>query len=178
VNYSKAIEPHIWRFFRVGGFDQVRIDRASDITSLKALDQKLWAALACPTRGIEFDERTLDLIDSDHDGRIRAPEMLEAIDWTISILKDKKYLENTGDSLPLGAIDDTSERGEAIRKSAKSILNMLGKTDLDEISLQDSLDVERIYSATPFNGDGIIPASSARDEKIQAALEDIMNCLG
>ncbi|HYK80087.1 MAG TPA: hypothetical protein VEU95_10675 [Micropepsaceae bacterium] len=178
MNYSKAIEPHIWRFFRVGGFDQVRIDRASDIASLKALDQKLWAALACPTRGIEFDERTLDLIDSDHDGRIRAPEMLEAIDWTISILKDQKYLENPGDSLPLGAIDDTSERGEAIRKSAKSILNMLGKTDLEEISLQDSLDVERIYSATPFNGDGIIPASSARDAKIQAALEDIMNCLG
>ena len=45
---------HIWRFFRAGGFDQVRIDRGSDIANLKSLDQKLWAALACPTRGVEF----------------------------------------------------------------------------------------------------------------------------
>jgi hypothetical protein len=55
---------YVWRFFRAGGFDQVRIDRGSDITNLKSLDQKLWAALACPTRGVEFDERTLGLIDA------------------------------------------------------------------------------------------------------------------
>jgi hypothetical protein len=79
---------HVWRFFRAGGFDQVRIDAGTDVAHLAALDQKLWVALACPTRGIQFDERTLDLIDTDRDGRIRAPEMLAAVEWTTAALKD------------------------------------------------------------------------------------------
>jgi hypothetical protein len=70
--------PHVWRFFRAGGFDQVRLESGRDVAALAELDQKLWVALACPTRGIEFDTRTLDLIDADHDGRIRAPEILES----------------------------------------------------------------------------------------------------
>ena len=56
---------HTWNFFRAGGFDQVQIDTGADLLALKELDQKLWVALSCPTRGIEFDTKTLDLIDSD-----------------------------------------------------------------------------------------------------------------
>ena len=55
---------HTWRFFRAGGFDQVRLDNGSDLASLEDLDQKLWVALACPTTGLEFDSRTLNLIDT------------------------------------------------------------------------------------------------------------------
>ena len=36
---------HTWRFFRIGGFDQVSIETGADLLSLKELDQKLWAAL-------------------------------------------------------------------------------------------------------------------------------------
>lgn len=75
----KAGNRHVWRFFRAGGFDQVRVDNGSDVAALETLDQKLWVALARPTRGIEFNERTLDIIDSGHDGRIRAPEILDAV---------------------------------------------------------------------------------------------------
>ncbi len=64
---------HIWKFFRAGGFDQVRLDTGADLLSLNELDQKLWVALACPTTGLEFDADTLALIDTDQDGRIRAP---------------------------------------------------------------------------------------------------------
>ena len=69
---------HHWRFFRAGGFDQVKLERGADLLNLDQLDQKLWVALACPTRGIEFDIKTLDLIDTDKDGRIRAPEIIAA----------------------------------------------------------------------------------------------------
>ncbi len=72
---------HTWKFFLAGGFDQVRIDTAADLVNLKDLDQKLWVALSCPTTGVEFNARTLALIDSDNDGHIRAPELLAAIDW-------------------------------------------------------------------------------------------------
>ena len=55
-----ATDRHVWRFFRAGGFDQVRLDRGSDLAHLDQLDQKLWVALACPVGGLEFDERTAD----------------------------------------------------------------------------------------------------------------------
>ena len=58
---------HTWRFFRAGGFDQVKLESGADLLHLGQLDQKLWTALACPVRGLEFDAHTLALIDSDKD---------------------------------------------------------------------------------------------------------------
>ncbi len=39
-------------------------------------------------KGLELDEKTLALIDSDGDGRIRVPELLAAITWAAPRLKD------------------------------------------------------------------------------------------
>lgn len=80
---EKSVAPHKWRFARVGGFDQVRLQTGADLLALDQLDQKLWASLACPTHGLELDSRTLELIDSNGDGRIRVPEILGAVnmDW-------------------------------------------------------------------------------------------------
>src|SRR5690242_2054546 len=85
---------HSWAFFRAGGVEQVALDTGQDVAHLAELDQKLWVALACPTRGLEFDARTLDLIDTDRDGRIRAPELVAAAQWVCARLK------NVDDLLP------------------------------------------------------------------------------
>lgn len=50
--------PSHWRFFRAGGFDQVRLDTGAELLALDTLDQKLWVALSCPVKGIEFNNRT------------------------------------------------------------------------------------------------------------------------
>ncbi|MGH8516234.1 MAG: hypothetical protein ACREUE_02125, partial [Panacagrimonas sp.] len=76
-----------WRFYRAGGLDQVRIESGADIARLGALDRKLWVALACPVKGLEFDERTLALIDVDGDGRVRATEIVGAVDFLSARLK-------------------------------------------------------------------------------------------
>ena len=55
---NSATSTHRWRFFRAGGFDQVKLDTGADLMSLDQLDQKLWVALACPTTGLEFDPKT------------------------------------------------------------------------------------------------------------------------
>jgi hypothetical protein len=60
---------HRWRFCRLGGFDEVRLERAEDLQHLAGLDQKLWAALSCPVNGLEFDSMTLAMLDSDSDGQ-------------------------------------------------------------------------------------------------------------
>ena len=44
-------------------------------------DLKTWYAISCPTTGVRFDLRMLELMDADHDGNIRTPEVLAAIDY-------------------------------------------------------------------------------------------------
>ncbi len=56
---------HTYNFFRAGGFNQVRLASGADLLNLDQLDQKLWVALACPTQGLVFDQRTLEIIDGD-----------------------------------------------------------------------------------------------------------------
>ena len=169
---------HSWRFFRAGGFDQVRIDTGADIANLPLLDKKLWVALACPTRGIEFDHKTLDLIDTDTDGRIRAPELLAASTWTVSLLKNPDQLIKASSSLPLASINDATPGGKQLLASARQILVNLGKPEAAEISPDDTADTVRIFAQTKFNGDGIVPPDSVDDPDLQSIISDIITCFG
>jgi len=170
--------PHMWRFFRAGGFDQVRLDSGADLMALDKLDQKLWVALACPNTGLEFDSRTLALIDSDKDGRIRVPELIAAIKWAGNCLKDPNDFLKGSPELPLSAINDSTLEGKQLLASARQILANLGKKGAEVISLEDTADTVKIFAQTQFNGDGIVPVESAEDEATRATLSDIIACLG
>lgn len=178
MTVAEASNAHVWRFFRAGGFDQVRIESGADLKALAQLDQKLWVALSCPTRGVEFDAKTLDLIDLDHDGRIRAGEILSAVSWTLERLADPEILFKDGDALPLAAIDATHPEGAKILASAKRILTNLGKKGADSISPGDTLDTERIFAQTKFNGDGVLPPEAAEDEEVAGFIRNIMDLCG
>ena len=169
---------HIWRFFRAGGFDQVRLETGADIASLAELDQKLWVALACPTRGLEFDEKTLDLIDTDQDGRIRAPELLAAVAWAAALLKDPDDLTKGRSSLALDAFADHTPDGARLRASARTILNLLGRPDASVITLEDTADIEHIFDGSTLNGDGVVPADAAGSPEVAAVIADIIATLG
>ena len=106
---NSAEAKHRWRFFRSGGFDQVRLETGADLMALDQLDQKLWMALSCPTRGLEFDERTLELLDDDGDGRIRVPDIIRAVKWAGSLLRNPDDLTRGAAELPLAAIDDANQ---------------------------------------------------------------------
>ena len=162
-----------WRFFRAGGFDQVKLETGADLMNLDKLDQKLWVALACPTTGIEFCSKTAALIDTDKDGRIRANELIAAIKWAGSMLKNPDVLIKGGDSVALADIADAS-----LLASAKQILVNLGQKDATAISLADASDANKIFANTTFNGDGIIIAESATDAATKAVIADIAACFG
>jgi hypothetical protein len=163
-----------WKFFRAGGVDQVSFRNGADILHVASLDQKLWLALACPTRGMEFDSRTLDMMDIDKDGRIRVPEVLTAIQWTSEVLANLDDLLNGSDALPLAALNDKTELGASVRAGAQRILQNLGKANATCISLADVADTAKIFAGTRFNGDGVVPADSADDEATQKAIVDIL----
>ena len=167
-----------WRFFRAGGFDQVKLETGADLMHLDQLDQKLWVALACPTTGLEFDPKTAALIDTDKDGRIRASELIAAVKWAGTMLKSPDELLKGTAPLPLAAISDATPEGKALLNSAKQILVNLGKKDATEITLADTADTAKIFVQTAFNGDGIIVEGSAEDDATRAVIRDIIACLG
>ncbi|MCX7192534.1 MAG: hypothetical protein NTY60_02750 [Proteobacteria bacterium] len=170
--------PHTWNFFRAGGFDQVQLDTGADLLALKDLDQKLWVALSCPTRGIEFDTRTLDMIDSDADGRVRANEVLTAIKWAGSLLKNAELLVEGTDLLALSEIDDSNAEGQQLLLSARHILKNLGKPEAAQISMSDMTDIEKFVTGLQFNGDGVVSPAQVDDAALRATVEDIIKCAG
>ncbi len=169
---------HVWKFFRIGGLDQVAIESGADLLALKDLDQKLWVALSCPVKGLELDEKTLALIDTDKDGRIRVPELLAAIDWASRHLDDVGLLLKGRDTLPLSAFKTSTPEAKAAHTSAKRILASLGKADASEISLADAADTARLFAATHLNGDGVITPDSAGEPALKLVIADILATLG
>lgn len=172
---STTTQPHRWRFFSAGGFEQVKLASGADLMALDQLDFKLWVALACPTSGLEFDQTTLELIDTDKDGRVRAPELLAALKWAGAVLKNPDDLLKNSSTLPLAAIQETHAEGRSIATFARKVL---GKGDADEITVEEATSAAKTFAAKPFNGDGIITADAAGDDATKAVINDIIACLG
>ena len=169
---------HVWGFTRAGGFDQANLDHAKDFAALAGLDQKLWAALACPVKGLELDERTLSLLDTDGDGRIRAPEVIAAIRWVEDHLTSLDPLGKGGDALALSSLRNDTDGAKALAVSANRVLASLGKADAGSVTLDDVTKTAEAFAKARLNGDGVIPAASAQDEEVARAIADIVGCTG
>lgn len=169
---------HTWKFYRTGGLDQVLLRNGADILNLNDLDQKLWTALSCPTKGIRFDGKTLELLDTDRDGRIRVPELLAAIQWLSKRLVSLDTLLAGAETLRLASINSATPEGQSLLASAKRILVNLGKGASDAISLENVADTSKIFAETRFNGDSIVPADAADDAATQQVITEIIATLG
>jgi hypothetical protein len=168
---------HRWKFYRTGGLDQVALESSADLLALDQLDQKLWGALSCPVKGLELDDKTLALIDTDGDARIRVPELIAAVKWAAARLKDPGDLLRGREALPLPAIADSDE-GKKLAASARQILSNLKRKDADAITVAEAANTAAIFAASPLNGDGVIPPEATDDPAVQALIKDIIKCLG
>ena len=169
---------HRWRFCRLGGFDQVRLETAEDIRHLGELDQKLWAALSCPVDGLEFDRRTLELLDVSGDRRVRVQEVLAAVDWVSTVLKDMNPLMAGASELPLAAIDESQPEGQQLLASARQLLALLGKPKAVTVTIQDVTDTSTLLHNSRFNGDGIIAENAAEDDDTRQLINEAITCVG
>src|ERR1700679_2446639 len=134
---------HRWTFHRLGGLDQVALDTGDDLALLGGLDQKNWIALSCPVRGLEIDTRTLQLLDLDKDGRVRAPEILAALEWCKPRLRSLGELIPSRDQLDLASIDDSKPEGKALLNAAKRVLSKLGKETATSLAAADVADTSQ-----------------------------------
>ncbi len=169
---------HTWKFYRTGGLDQVLFRNGADIAHLAELDQKLWTALSCPTKGIRFDAKTLEMLDTDKDGRIRVPELLAAVKWLSARLVSLDPLMDGSETLRLASVSASTPEGQSLLASARRILANLGKASADAISLADVGDTAKIFAGTRFNGDGIVPADAADDPATRQIIAEIIAAFG
>ena len=167
-----------FRFCRIGGLDQVALDGGADLAHLHELDQKLWVALSCPVKGLELEERTLEMLDLDKDGRVRATEILAALRWCGERLKDLGALIPGADGLPLDAIDETKPAGRALLGAARQILAKRGIPDATSLTVADVADVSRVFEGTRFNGDGVIPEDAAEAPELRKVIAEAIDCVG
>src|SRR5688572_22263207 len=175
---SAPATKHVWKFFRTGGLNQVSLEAAEDLLALSELDQKLWVALSCPVKGLELDEQTLALIDSDGDGHLHVREVIAAVNWAAAHLKRPADLLAPGAALPLSAINDLTLEGKTVLSSAKLILSGLGKKDADAITVEDTADTAKILTAKAPNGDGVVTLRATTDAATQALIKDIIATTG
>ena len=169
LQYKASMNTDRWTFFKAGGFDQVKLVSGADLMRLGELDQKLWVALACPTGGLELDARTLALVDTDKDGRVRAPELIAATAFAGRNLKNPDDLLRSAGTLALSAINDAEPEGKTLLSSARQILANIGKGDATSISIEDVADPTRVFLDSAFNGDGVVTGLSTPDAALKAA---------
>lgn len=167
---------HSWRFFRSGDFEQPILSTAADLAALGQLDQKLWATLACPTERLNISEKFLKLIDANNDGRIRVPDIITVVDWSLARLTDPDCLFSQR-PLTLNDIKPTPENHNVL-SAAKRLLILLGRSQDDSLSEADTQDLAVIFPADQPNGDGLIPVQLTTDTELQAAIANIIKVLG
>ena len=87
------------------------------------------------------------MIDRDADGQIRVNEVLAAIEWTGSLLKNPDLLIKSSESLALSDINDTTDEGKLILSTARHIAKCLGKPEEAAISIGDISQIETFIAA-------------------------------
>lgn len=127
-----------WQYCSLGGVTRVRISSGEDIAHLGELDRKLWTVLSCPVKGLEFDSRTLQLLDVDGDNKIRIDEVVEAAQWITGVLANSDDLLLGSDTLRLEQLG-SSESAVALRNHCVKILEELERP-AEAISMKDLSD--------------------------------------
>ncbi|MBQ7516866.1 MAG: hypothetical protein IJU13_00370 [Bacteroidales bacterium] len=176
---SNKGDAYNWKFCRIGGVTRVKIESGEDIRHLPELDRKMWTVLNCPVQGLEMDAKTLQILDADHDGKIKVDEVIAASSYLTSVIKDADKLFEGSDTIALSEFNTENPAAAALLKSSQEVLSALGKEGEEKISIAEVADSSKIFAATIFNGDGVITAKSAgEDAEAAAVIADIIATQG
>lgn len=173
-----AEEKLCWGFHHIGNLDQATLQTSEELKSLSSLDPKLWVALSCPVKDLEFDARTLALLDENADGRIRIQDVTFAVNWTVERLHNPAVLTLRREKLNLSDIRDDTPEGQKILATARTILQEQGKPDADAIFPAQASAAVTTAEQRPFNGDGVLPPRIEFGKEIQAFIADVINTVG
>ena len=168
---------YAWNFDNIGGTTRVTITTGEDLKHLGELDPKMWTVLSCPVKGLEIDEKSMEFMDLDSDGKIRISDVVGTSEWMTAVLKNADLLLEGSDHIDIGNFNQEDACGAKLYAAAKQILQNLGKEG-SVISLADTSSSAAIFANTRFNGDGVITEFTADDAKDKAAVAAAVTCTG
>lgn len=163
-----------WTYASIGGSTRVKIQSGEDIRHLGELDEKMWTVLSCPTVGLEIDETSLKLIDSDNDGKLHVQEVVKAANWLCATLTNPDLLLKGEAQLKVSDIAD-----ESIRSVAEKIATD-GVITLDAVrAVIGAVTVEaQAVPEAPFSGEVIAAYKACKDAYAQYFATARMQTLG
>lgn len=161
-------------FQRMGGMDQATLATDYDWRHLGELDPKLWMALSCPIAGLEFNQETLILMDTDEDGRIRAQEAKDAVAWLCERMEHPAEACKGLAEVRLDGLRRDTDGGRAIAAALRLALKKLGKNEAESITATECGTVLAEAINYAFNGDGIVTLQSARESAAPGPMEDFI----
>ncbi len=164
------------RFDRFGRTYHLSIRSAEELEQVLELDDSHWIAMSAPVAGLNGDRRFLDLVDLDHNGRIRTDEMRTAIGYLLDRLSDKSGVTSGSDVLALAAVNREHAESAALTDTADYILSAVGAEDRSAISLTQVTDFEKHLDTSVINGDGIVPPEATSDPALRQFIRDLIAC--
>lgn len=163
-----------WTYASLGGATRVKIQSGEDIRHLGELDEKLWTVLSCPTVGLEIDETSLKLIDTDNDGKLHVQEVIKTADWLCATLTNPDVLLEGEAQLKVADIAD-----ESIRAIAEKIATD-GVVTLDAVRATiGAVAVEtQAVPEAPYSGEVTAAYKACKDAYVQYFATARMQALG
>ncbi len=160
-----------FRFRIIGGGLQLRISSAEDIANILTLDEALWAVTSMDIDALRFERKFLEIIDCDHDNKIRSDEVRKAVQFALDYFRDiSALIEGKAELSPDVINPDAPGCIEAI-ECAKLIMKNLNRPESSGITVRDVMDSSNIAGFTRRNGDGVISCESG----LNAELVDLIN---
>ncbi len=170
-----------FRFQYFGSTLQLKIENAADLRRIGELDEAHWVATGAPIAAINADPVFLDLVDTDHDGRIGCSELRQAISWLLEHVEDYAGADAGSTALVLAAIRHQSDEGRRIVETAIKILKRLDSTEKSQITLDQVRRTKQEEEGRAVSEAGIVLPEAAQGDAaatLRQFLSDILATVG
>lgn len=150
---------YTFSFSTIARTTQVRLLKGADIAHLDELDRKYWLMLSCATTAMgPAGEPIAKLLDRDGDGRVRVPEVLDAVSWLRPRLKDFDLLFTASEGLSASDIAADTPEGAPL---AQLFAKLAPEGLLTATTVGDAF---KTFIASAANGDGVVPPAAAGEK--------------
>ena len=163
-----------WTYASIGGSTRVKIQSGEDIRHLGELDEKMWTVLSCPTVGLEIDETSLKLIDTDNDGKLHVQEVVKAANWLCATLTNPDVLLKSEAQLNVADIADESIRSVAEKIATDRVITLDAvRATIGAVTVE-----AQAVPEAPFSGEVIAAYKACKDAYAQYFATARMQTLG
>ena len=162
---------------KLGGSYQFIIKSPEELKHIPDLNVARWAASAAASENLNCDQKFLEFLDSDKNGRIRADEVKEAYLWLKDVVKDFSVLHSESEAiLDLSEISDATDQGRELLTAVSELLSECVKDN--KIRIEDVRAKAKSLASGPLKGNGVITATAFNGTLSRQLAEDIISVTG